>query len=45
MVEAVDYAKTHKPYISEVEVSLNLQEGFKVRVKREPAKIIRYVSE
>jgi len=44
MVEAVDYAKIHKPYISEAEISFNLKEGFKARIKREPAKIIRFVS-
>ena len=44
MVEAVDYTKTHPPYISEAEVSFNFKEGFKARIKREPAKIIRYVS-
>lgn len=44
MIETVDIAKTHKPYLSEVEISLNIKEGFKFRVKREPAKIIRYVS-
>lgn len=44
MIETVDIAKTHKPYLSEVELSLNIKEGFKFRIKREPAKIIRYVS-
>ena len=44
MVEILDIAKTHKPYLSEVELSLNIKEGFKFRIKREPAKIIRYVS-
>lgn len=43
MIEAVDYAKTHKPYITEIEVSVSLK-GAKVRIKREPAKIIRLIS-
>ena len=44
MTEVVDFAKSNKPYISEVEISLNFREGFKVRIKKEPAKIIKYVS-
>lgn len=44
MIEAVDYAKTHKPYISEFEISLNIKEGFKFRIKRQPKKIIKYYS-
>jgi len=44
MIEAVDYAKTHKPYISEFEISLNIKEGFKFKIKRQPKKVIKYYS-
>ena len=44
MVSAVDYAKSHKPYLSEIELSFNFKEGFKFRIKREPSKIIYYRS-
>ena len=41
LVETVDYAKTHKPFISELEISINFKDGFKFRVKREPSKVIK----
>jgi len=44
MTEVVDFAKSNKPYISEFEASFTLREGLKIRVKREPAKIIKVVS-
>jgi hypothetical protein len=44
-VDAIDYAKTHKPYISEIELSISLEGGLKFKIKREPAKIIRVYKE
>ena len=44
MTEVVDFAKSNRPYISDFEVSLNFREGLKFRIKREPAKIIKYIS-
>jgi len=43
-MEAIDYAKTHKPYTSDFEIALNFKEGFKFRIKREPRKTIRWIS-
>ena len=42
IIEVVDYAKTHKPYVSEFEFSISLKEGFKIKIKREPRKVIKY---
>ena len=41
LVETVDYAKSHKPFISELEISVNFKDGFKFRIKREPSKVVK----
>ena len=41
LVESVDYAKSTKPFISEFELSLSLTGGFKMRIKREPSKVVK----
>ena len=38
IVETLDIAKT---YVSEVEFGITLQKGFKIKIKREPKKIIK----
>jgi hypothetical protein len=41
LVETIDYAKTNKPFISEIEISLSFKDGLKFRIKREPSKVIK----
>ena len=45
IIETIDYVKTNGTFISEVEVALNFEEGFKFKFKRSPKKIVKFFSE
>ena len=43
LVETVDFAKSHKPFISRIKVSVGWKDGFQFEVERSPSQITKTI--